>query len=723
MRPLGVLDETEEARLAEHLDECSSCRAVEEAAKEVLRAEASLPEVTTPDSFGRIEAKLDEVERAGGSELVVSIACTYCHGSLFRPEAVYCASCLAPAHEDCFARHGRCSAPGCGQEAFVRATRPLAAAAPRERPRPRQLAMPLVAIGLGAVGAALVASSRPASPTHAQPKPPPTVSAPVGPEAPLDDSFLKDAKELLAQLERADETPRRLEYLPIPGSVPSTPASLRPIANDLACAVKGFDATTAFAIKGRAADLRDGTIVDVFLFYEGAIVTSTSTTVAKGEISAVFGPWPDKRVVPGRYSAVVRADPASGRRLGRNTVAFELKDEVLSAKLRDEVKRKMLETAEAYRLPYLTLASSGSYYLPALTVPMSYAKDPKQTPEVRARAKREFEQSVKDTAPNWTRLDEEAWEGEFKTARADWQAYRRQFLGFPNPEAEALLDKLLWAITTWHDRMNVGLHILCGLPRPAKEGDREPSDLWSAQAAVAERARAFYAKLGIEKSPSFTLSNLAQRERGDSTTTWFKSRLTHFAVGRPDQWWFAPNGHRPEIRLREFPGDVATTGSGMTSEVVAYVEILDYPGAQSDAELAKLHEDRESVRWGDPVGTLSVQRLEVTDPTMPSGERRGLVHEATFDDPKSGKRHFRDRVLFARDHKRTYGVVCIAPEAQWPSLEKTFDQIARTLRVLDGPEFDDSVLSVKREAIEAEGRDADRALKLAPDWENGVGLR
>lgn len=50
----------------------------------------------------------------------VSLACSFCHAKTSRGETVFCASCLAPHHADCFRTHGRCSLPGCGEEQTVR---------------------------------------------------------------------------------------------------------------------------------------------------------------------------------------------------------------------------------------------------------------------------------------------------------------------------------------------------------------------------------------------------------------------------------------------------------------------------------------------------------------------------------------------------------------------------------------------------------------------------
>src|SRR5262249_28248916 len=50
---------------------------------------------------------------------VVAIACTFCKGRLPRAESVYCASCLAPHHVDCWDSHTKCAA--CGVAARGRA--------------------------------------------------------------------------------------------------------------------------------------------------------------------------------------------------------------------------------------------------------------------------------------------------------------------------------------------------------------------------------------------------------------------------------------------------------------------------------------------------------------------------------------------------------------------------------------------------------------------------
>ena len=65
------------------------------------------------------------------TKLEVSLVCTYCHDQLARPDAAFCASCLAPHHHDCFATHGRCATPGCDELELVE---PRRARRPRLRP-------------------------------------------------------------------------------------------------------------------------------------------------------------------------------------------------------------------------------------------------------------------------------------------------------------------------------------------------------------------------------------------------------------------------------------------------------------------------------------------------------------------------------------------------------------------------------------------------------------
>jgi RNA polymerase sigma factor (sigma-70 family) len=101
----------------------------------------------------RIAAGIERA-RAPGPALRVLLACTYCHATLARNEARYCAGCLAPHHADCFATHGRCSVPGCGETRTVE---------PRARPPRRRGRFALAAIAALGTAAAAATVLRPVS--------------------------------------------------------------------------------------------------------------------------------------------------------------------------------------------------------------------------------------------------------------------------------------------------------------------------------------------------------------------------------------------------------------------------------------------------------------------------------------------------------------------------------------------------------------------------------
>lgn len=110
--------ESDGARVEEHLKACATCRELDAAASNVATALA-FPDEPAPDDWVQL-AELIAAEKCQAA-LPISLACVYCHDRLVRPDASYCASCLAPHHADCFQSHGRCSAPGCGETYLVRA--------------------------------------------------------------------------------------------------------------------------------------------------------------------------------------------------------------------------------------------------------------------------------------------------------------------------------------------------------------------------------------------------------------------------------------------------------------------------------------------------------------------------------------------------------------------------------------------------------------------------
>jgi outer membrane protein assembly factor BamB len=152
--PLGVLEPEDEARAREHLALCPTCPGTARELAGALDA-AALEKKHAPDAtweklrerIARDQVKPEVVEPR------VLLACSFCHSGLVRSEAVFCASCLAPHHQDCFQEHGRCSAPGCGETQVVQ---PKHSMAPPPR-RTRRAIILALCLGSGA----LVAAYRP----------------------------------------------------------------------------------------------------------------------------------------------------------------------------------------------------------------------------------------------------------------------------------------------------------------------------------------------------------------------------------------------------------------------------------------------------------------------------------------------------------------------------------------------------------------------------------
>jgi hypothetical protein len=154
-RPLGVLAEEDRLSLEQHVAACGACKArvteVEEALVAVVPERLEAPS----DSWQRIK---DGIARLEAKAPVVTLTCTYCHGALARSGAVYCATCLAPCHEDCWKEHGGCTVLGCREKRVLRPERVLRpqSLVPPARRVPRM--WPREKIGVGLVAASAVAA-------------------------------------------------------------------------------------------------------------------------------------------------------------------------------------------------------------------------------------------------------------------------------------------------------------------------------------------------------------------------------------------------------------------------------------------------------------------------------------------------------------------------------------------------------------------------------------
>ena len=139
---LSCLDEGQGALVRAHLEGCPGCQTAREEAGRAM-ALVVAPEVEPPpEVWHKLRGRLER-ERSGDEPVrdvaepgaVIAISCSFCRGGLVRVDTVYCASCLAPHHAECFAEHGRCSVMGCGE---TRVVRPEALPAPPRRVEPAE---------------------------------------------------------------------------------------------------------------------------------------------------------------------------------------------------------------------------------------------------------------------------------------------------------------------------------------------------------------------------------------------------------------------------------------------------------------------------------------------------------------------------------------------------------------------------------------------------------
>jgi DNA repair exonuclease SbcCD ATPase subunit len=111
-RALGL---TESPQDEKHVASCPSCQELVRAADEAMKLTLPAPLRAPEDGWQTISA-LAAKRRQHVTVVAprVSLACSFCRGSLTREEAVFCAGCIAPHHRECFAEYGQCAILGCG---------------------------------------------------------------------------------------------------------------------------------------------------------------------------------------------------------------------------------------------------------------------------------------------------------------------------------------------------------------------------------------------------------------------------------------------------------------------------------------------------------------------------------------------------------------------------------------------------------------------------------
>jgi tetratricopeptide (TPR) repeat protein len=163
----GLLDEDAQGReLRAHVDACGECRTRQAelaAAAKLVATLGDLEPAPRPDTW---DAIVERTKNPADGPLAVAIACVFCKGKLVRPEAVYCAACLAPHHGDCWTELGRCAA--CANATSVRPT----VASPPPRRALARIALMAVVASLGGAGWYVAATLPPPREEHVSGGPP-----------------------------------------------------------------------------------------------------------------------------------------------------------------------------------------------------------------------------------------------------------------------------------------------------------------------------------------------------------------------------------------------------------------------------------------------------------------------------------------------------------------------------------------------------------------------
>lgn len=487
---------------------------------------------------------------------------------------------------------------------------------------------------------------------------------------------------------------------------------------------KRVESATQFQVIGTTS-LPNNALILGRLTFRGAPVADTRGIVRENAFSLRFGPW-KKVVLAGKYEVQIgvpkelqhpdlRAQLASVA-LERDTLAIEVGSKAEADRAIESVKRKLTDVAELYRLSFLGLAQAGTYYRDELRQLMLAEKHGDSPPEVREKNKRIRAERIPRILSGWNDMVRSYWQERFKTARFDWRLYREQLLANPFPEADAHLDQLARAMDAWYRGMTRALYNLMGkeLPAEVKEGPVfEPQHLYQ---SVVDAGDATYKALGYPGAPNgFALTELSQLEHGNLDGDVYRSFVTKFRIKKPKGWLMRLGaGGKPSARLRIVPAEAGDAAA--RSEILIAVEILDYQTAQDHRHLAALAKEQNHGRWRG--GSVSSKDIQPTDPTMPGGKRPGLDSEFTAVEGALNM-HGRYYQLFCRWHKRTYGVLCLAPQARWEDVKADFAATCSSFRVLDAPEFENLREEEIREKLKAEGRDPDKALGGRRAWERG----
>lgn len=434
--------------------------------------------------------------------------------------------------------------------------------------------------------------------------------------------------------------------------------------------------TSGDAVVSGTAAYPDGVVVVATIEFAGARGPFARGPVEKGRFKIAFEP-PAGKVIAGPYTYRVETlERDQVWEIVRTIAAGFAPDAAfvtLTVGSREDaehdlalVREKIGAAVDGMRRLFRQLTERGSFVFSAMNA--AQKKNDGAIPD-----------AVRDKLlGEWDRYGSEYWEEALRVVQMDYRQYRGAVFLSPFPDADAdvqqtitFLERLYgayWGEISRYLKVELPERIAaCPFTRPQLQGQLQ---------AVAER---IYEKVGLPRN-DWALIDLAQEEQGTVDGDTYSSKTAKFRITKPTDWKFDSTGTGATTRLRLVPPG----GGADPSPVVAAVEVKDYPEAENFRDLARMTELFNFERWPG-FKKLTSRDLRAPDPSMPDGVRPGFAM-LLLTENKRRTYKIDDYELFCRWHKRTYGVLCIAPPELYKKYEKEFAAIEESFMVLDAPE-------------------------------------
>ncbi len=467
-------------------------------------------------------------------------------------------------------------------------------------------------------------------------------------------------------------------------------------------------ATTGMAVRSATADEGGGrveVVVDTAL-PQGAVLTGTilrgdsPVAHARGEVdergvAVLLFDVAGVRFYPGAYRVSVDCQPReqqgeAAEALERASLEpavheFRIGTPEEATRFQESVKSKLLRILREMGTLYGEMHQYGGFSIAAAEV--AERKHGGSIPEVEARR-------------IFRKLDEQGerdWEPRLATQRLDWNDFTAQAPGAAPTDAERCLAEMFPLFERWYGRYWRDVADRLGVDPPARVRlvDFPRLELETEIETCAARAYQALGAFDRFETDSWKVVTTAKPERGRVRGDTYESWSSKFRVTLPsDQWEFDFTLVSPAVRVRILPKDPALR---KTAGIV--VEIKDWPAAEGAKDLDRILEVFATERWPGH-RRLRGESIRATDRTMPEGWRPGYDMTCVTADGDARFR-VRDRELYCRWLKRTYGVLCMAEQSSFDRFAKDFEKVCSSLVVLDDPEFAEKARLEESEAERA----------------------